>query len=73
MVRRRLIKAAVGVEAVAIDVQGWDTHSNQGPISGTMATLMTTLAGGLAALTKRVKDAFDPRGVLGPGRMWAGV
>jgi glycolate oxidase FAD binding subunit len=29
--------------------------------------------GGLAALTKRVKDAFDPRGVLGPGRMWAGV
>jgi glycolate oxidase FAD binding subunit len=29
--------------------------------------------GGLAALTRRVKDAFDPRGVLGPGRMWAGV
>jgi glycolate oxidase FAD binding subunit len=28
---------------------------------------------GLAALTKRVKDGFDPRGVLGPGRMWAGV
>lgn len=30
-------------------------------------------AGGLAALTKRVKDAFDPAGVLNPGRMWAGV
>jgi glycolate oxidase FAD binding subunit len=27
----------------------------------------------LAALTKRVKTAFDPEGVLGPGRMWAGV
>jgi glycolate oxidase FAD binding subunit len=28
---------------------------------------------GLAALTKRVKQSFDPKGVLGPGRMWAGV
>ena len=30
-------------------------------------------AGGLAALEKRVKEGFDPAGVLGPGRMWAGV
>jgi glycolate oxidase FAD binding subunit len=30
-------------------------------------------AGGLAALTKRVKDGFDPKGVLNPGRMWAGI
>jgi len=28
---------------------------------------------GLAALTKRVKESFDPQGVLNPGRMWAGV
>jgi glycolate dehydrogenase FAD-binding subunit len=27
----------------------------------------------LAALTKRVKESFDPQGVLNPGRMWAGV
>jgi glycolate oxidase FAD binding subunit len=27
----------------------------------------------LAALTKRVRESFDPRGVLNPGRMWAGV
>jgi len=27
----------------------------------------------LAALTKRVKESFDPRGILNPGRMWAGV
>jgi glycolate oxidase FAD binding subunit len=27
----------------------------------------------LAALSKRVKDGFDPKGVLNPGRMWAGV
>jgi glycolate oxidase FAD binding subunit len=28
---------------------------------------------GLAALAKRVKDAFDPKGVLNPGRMTAGL
>jgi glycolate oxidase FAD binding subunit len=28
---------------------------------------------GLAALTKRVKESFDPKGVLNPGRMYAGV
>jgi glycolate oxidase FAD binding subunit len=28
---------------------------------------------GLAALTGRVKEGFDPRRVLNPGRMWAGV
>jgi glycolate oxidase FAD binding subunit len=27
----------------------------------------------LAALTARVRQSFDPRGVLNPGRMWAGV
>jgi glycolate oxidase FAD binding subunit len=31
------------------------------------------LDAGLAALSKRVKDSFDPKGVLNPGRMWAGV
>lgn len=28
---------------------------------------------GAAALTRRVKDSFDPKGILNPGRMWAGV
>ncbi len=27
----------------------------------------------LAALTKRVKESFDPKGVLNSGRMWAGI
>lgn len=27
----------------------------------------------LAALTRRVKAAFDPRGILGPGRIFAGI
>jgi uncharacterized protein (DUF1501 family) len=44
-----LIRADVGVEAVSIDVSGWDTHNSQGVLTGTMATLMTTLSQGLAA------------------------
>jgi len=28
---------------------------------------------GLAALSRRVKESFDPKGVFNPGRMWAGV
>jgi glycolate oxidase FAD binding subunit len=27
----------------------------------------------LRALAKRVKESFDPQGVLNPGRMWAGA
>jgi glycolate oxidase FAD binding subunit len=27
----------------------------------------------IAALTRRVKESFDPKGVLNPGRMWAGI
>jgi glycolate oxidase FAD binding subunit len=28
---------------------------------------------GVAALTRRIKESFDPQGILNPGRMWAGV
>jgi glycolate oxidase FAD binding subunit len=27
----------------------------------------------LRALAKRVKESFDPKGVLNPGRMYAGI
>jgi glycolate oxidase FAD binding subunit len=27
----------------------------------------------LAGVTRRVKESFDPKGVLNPGRMWAGI
>ncbi len=45
-----LIKAQVGVEAVAVDLDGWDTHAQQGPFEGAMASLMSDLSGTLAAL-----------------------
>ncbi len=44
-----LIKAEVGIEAVAIDFGGWDTHDDQGPLDGNMAQLMAVLGQGLAA------------------------
>ncbi|MCP3961505.1 MAG: DUF1501 domain-containing protein [bacterium] len=43
------IKADVGVEAVSIDLGGWDTHELQGPTQGQMSLLMADLAAGLAA------------------------
>jgi uncharacterized protein (DUF1501 family) len=44
-----LIRADIGIEAVQIDIGGWDTHSAQGPLTGGMAQLMQQFAGALAA------------------------
>ena len=44
-----LIRADIGVEAVQIDVGGWDTHSAQGPATGGMAGTMRSLATAIAA------------------------
>ena len=37
------------------------------------ADVFTRTGPALSALSKRVKESFDPKGVLNPGRMWAGV
>lgn len=44
-----LIKADIGVEAVHLDIGGWDTHTEQNPLTGGMANLMTQLSGALGA------------------------
>lgn len=49
-----LLAANIGVEAVHIDIGGWDTHNNQGILSGTMANLMTSLAQGVSAFHKDI-------------------
>lgn len=56
-----LIRADVGVEAVQIDLGGWDTHNQQQPLTGGMANTMRTLAGGLAAFHADLVNAgrFD--------------
>ncbi|MDZ4859848.1 MAG: DUF1501 domain-containing protein [Candidatus Hydrogenedentes bacterium] len=44
-----LIKAAIGVEAIAVDIGGWDTHADQQPRQGYLADLMQELADTLGA------------------------
>ena len=44
-----LIKADIGVEAVHLDIGGWDTHTDQNPLTGGMAAQMTQLSGALGA------------------------
>ncbi len=44
-----LIKADIGIEAIQLDVGGWDTHSAQQPQAGSMARTMQDLALSLAA------------------------
>ncbi|MBA3656112.1 MAG: DUF1501 domain-containing protein [Gemmatimonadaceae bacterium] len=45
-----LIKADIGVEAIQVDIGGWDTHANEDPLAGGMFTLMQQFAGALSAL-----------------------
>lgn len=47
-----LIKAEVGVEAIAIDLSGWDTHELQGNLDGHMECLTMSLAESLGAFHK---------------------
>lgn len=47
-----LIKANVGLEAVHLDLDGWDTHADQQPIGGYMDGLMRTLADAMGAFYK---------------------
>jgi uncharacterized protein (DUF1501 family) len=44
-----LIRADMGIEAVQIDIGGWDTHAAQGPLTGGMSVTMTQLAQALGA------------------------
>jgi uncharacterized protein (DUF1501 family) len=44
-----LIKADVGVEALQIDIGGWDTHQTENPLNGAMATLMTDFSNSIGA------------------------
>lgn len=44
-----LIKADIGVEVIEVDRGGWDTHANQGTITGTLNTLLDDIAKSLEA------------------------
>jgi uncharacterized protein (DUF1501 family) len=44
-----LIKGDIGIEAVTVDIEGWDLHALLGPINGAMAALLDELTRGLEA------------------------
>ena len=44
-----LIKSDVGVEAIQVDIGGWDTHQNQDPLAGSMSRTMADFANSIGA------------------------
>lgn len=57
-----MIKAQVGVEAISIDVDGWDTHFAQGTLTGFLSGLMSTFAQALAAFYADMTAGSSPPG-----------
>jgi len=55
-----LVRAQVGVEAIAIDVSGWDTHAAQGSTTGFLNGLMNSLALSLAAFHRDLFSTTTP-------------
>jgi uncharacterized protein (DUF1501 family) len=55
----RLIKANLGLEIAFAEIEGWDTHVNQGGATGQMANRLKDLADGLAAFHRDLGDRFD--------------
>jgi glycolate oxidase FAD binding subunit len=64
---------AAGVRRAVAEVGGHATLVRGPAASRASIDVFEPAAGALGALTKRVKESFDPKGVLNPGRMWAGV
>jgi uncharacterized protein (DUF1501 family) len=44
-----LIKAGIGVEAIQIDIGGWDTHVAEGPLTGSLFNTMSDFSNSIGA------------------------
>jgi uncharacterized protein (DUF1501 family) len=55
----QLIKAEVGLEVATVDINGWDTHINQGVIEGQMPRLLSDLSESLSAFYRDMGDAMQ--------------
>lgn len=55
----RLIKADIGLEIAFTEIEGWDTHVNEGGAKGQMANHLKELADGLAAFYQDLGDRMD--------------
>jgi uncharacterized protein (DUF1501 family) len=60
----QLIKADIGLEVAEIDYGGWDTHQNQGGVTGQYGNLAQGFAEGLAAFAKDLGDRLNDTLVL---------
>ncbi|MEP6733635.1 MAG: DUF1501 domain-containing protein [bacterium] len=58
-----LIKADIGIEAAQVDIGGWDTHSGQDPIAGSMYRTMQDFSNSLAAFYLDVISTATTNGV----------
>lgn len=54
----QMIKADIGVEIAETDIEGWDTHANQGGSTGQMATLVSDFARALEAFATDLGDGL---------------
>ena len=52
----QLIKAEVGLEIAFMDIDGWDTHANQGAVRGQMALRLQEFSEGVAAFYRDLGD-----------------
>lgn len=52
----QLLKANLGVEVAFTDVNGWDTHQNQGSVNGQLANRLTDFSGSIAAFWRDMGD-----------------
>lgn len=59
-----MIKAQVGLEAIAIDVGGWDTHDAQGTTQGRLASLLADLAANMGAFYRDMTTGAAPSFVV---------
>jgi uncharacterized protein (DUF1501 family) len=55
----RLIKANIGLEIAFAEIEGWDTHVNEGGATGIMANRLKDLSEGLAAFYRDLGDRMD--------------
>jgi uncharacterized protein (DUF1501 family) len=55
----RLVKANVGVEIAFTEIEGWDTHVNEGGATGIIANRLKDLAEGLTAFYRDLGDRME--------------
>ena len=55
----QLFKADLGVEAAFTDVNGWDTHQNQGGVNGQLANRLSDFSQGIAAFWRDMGDSAE--------------